>query len=509
MSRSAHPAGPRHADVLPTVARRVAPPEASPLDPQIWPSTADRIEGQLVLGGLPVSQLAAEYGTPAFILDVEDLRQRARGYAAAFAGADVFYAGKAFLCTAVARIVADEGLGIDVCTAGELAIALRAGVNPSRIAMHGNNKSVDELQAGIQAGVGRIVIDSHDEIDRLAGLAALAGTRQRVLIRVTVGVEAHTHEFIATAHEDQKFGFSLTSGDAHAAVARVLDRPELDLAGLHSHIGSQIFDMSGFEVAAHRVVGLLAQIRDEHGIELPEIDLGGGLGIAYVEGDAPQRPVDIASRLEKIIGTECALAGMSVPRLVVEPGRAIIGPAMITLYEVGTVKLVTLDGGLQRNYVSVDGGMSDNIRTALYDAEYTVVLAGRQSDAPTQLSRVVGKHCESGDIVVRECWLPADIRPGDLVAVAATGAYCYSMASNYNRVPRPPVIAVSETTSTIIVRRETLDQVMATDVGWAQEPPPPPRPPMTTASEPRSTASAESGKMESTTASDRSAGATT
>jgi diaminopimelate decarboxylase len=415
---------------------------------------------------VPVSKLVAEHGTPVFVLDTDDLRQRARSYADAFAGADVFYAGKAFLCTSVARWLADEGLGIDVCSAGELAIALRAGVTPERIAMHGNNKSPVELRAAVESGIGRVVVDSHTEIERLAVIAGEVGTRQRVLVRVTVGVEAHTHEFIATAHEDQKFGFSLGSGEAMAAVAGVLDRPELELVGLHSHIGSQIFDTSGFEVAAHRVVGLLTDIRKEHGVELPEIDLGGGLGIAYVDGDDPQRPADIAVRLQTIVTNECLQAGVAVPRLAVEPGRAIIGPAMVTLYEVGTVKSITLDAGVTRNYVSVDGGMSDNIRTALYDADYTVVLANRESDAAPQLSRVVGKHCESGDIVVKDCWLPADVRPGDLLAVAATGAYCYAMASNYNRIPRPPVVAVTDGASTVIVRRETLEQILATDVGW-------------------------------------------
>jgi diaminopimelate decarboxylase len=254
-----------------------------------------------------------------------------------------------------------------------------------------------------------------------------------------------------------------------AAVDRVLAYPELELVGLHSHIGSQIFDTSGFEIAAHRVVGLLADIRKEHDLELAEIDLGGGLGIAYVDSDDPQRPADIAVRLQTIIANECAQAGIAVPRLAVEPGRAIIGPAMVTLYRVGTVKAITLDGGLRRNYVSVDGGMSDNIRTALYDADYTVVLANRESGEEPQLSRVVGKHCESGDIVVKDCWLPADVAPGDVLAVAATGAYCYSMASNYNRIPRPPVVAVSDGTATVIVRRETLDQVLSTDVGWEPE----------------------------------------
>lgn len=467
MSRSAHPAGPSHGHMVAAAESGPAPAEVNALNPRIWPIRASRTgTGELAIGQLAATQLAREFGTPAFVLDTEDLRARARTYAEAFAGSDVFYAGKAFLSTAVAALVAEEGLGIDVCTAGELAIALRAGVDPSRIALHGNNKSVEELAAAVEAGVARIVLDSHLEIARLADIAARAGVRPQVLVRVTVGVEAHTHEFIATAHEDQKFGFSLSSGQALAAVAAVLDRPELQLLGLHSHIGSQIFDTSGFEVAAHRVIGLLAQIRDVYGVELPEIDLGGGLGIVYVDGDDPQPPAEIAARLGAIIDRECKAAGLTVPRLSVEPGRAIIGPSMITLYEVGTVKPISLDGGVVRTYVSVDGGMSDNIRTALYDADYTAVLANRVSLAAPIRCRVVGKHCESGDIVVRECWLPGDIGPGDLLAVAATGAYCYAMASNYNRIPRPPVIAVTAGMAHAIVRRESFDQVMATDVGW-------------------------------------------
>jgi diaminopimelate decarboxylase len=467
MSRSAHPAGPRHADVLAPSASRAVPSQyTGVINPRVWPSSARRVDGELVLGGLPVSRLAREFGTPAFLLDTEDLRGRARDYAAAFEGADVYYAGKAFLCTAVAGLIAEEGLGIDVCSGGELAIALRARVDPERLAFHGNNKSVAELSTAIESGIGRIVVDSHLEIERLAELAREAGVRQPVLVRITVGVEAHTHEFIATAHEDQKFGFSLTNGEALEAVAAVLTHPSLELRGLHSHIGSQIFDTAGFEVAAHRVIGLLATIRDEFGIELPEVDLGGGLGIAYTEADSPQSPQEIALRLRAIIDSECALAKLTAPRLAVEPGRAIIGPAMVTLYEVGTVKPIALDGDTVRHYISVDGGMSDNIRTALYDAEYTVVLANRDSQEPAQLSRVVGKHCESGDIVVRDCWLPSDVVPGDLLAVAATGAYCYAMASNYNRVPRPPVVAVADGSAGLIVRRERLDEVMATDVGW-------------------------------------------
>jgi diaminopimelate decarboxylase len=327
--------------------------------------------------------------------------------------------------------------------------------------MHGNNKSPDELAAALAAGVGRVVVDSDHEIARLAHAADAAGVRQRVLVRVTVGVEAHTHEFIATAHEDQKFGFSLASGAALEAVRRVAALPSLELIGLHSHIGSQIFDTAGFDVAAHRVVGLLASIRDALGLTLPELDLGGGLGIAYTSDDDPAAVSDVAKQLRAIVERECVASSLPVPRLAVEPGRAIAGPAGVSVYEVGTIK--ALDG--LRTYVSVDGGMSDNIRTALYDASYTCVLASRDSDAPLMLARVVGKHCEAGDIVVRDVWLPSDLAAGDLLAVAATGAYCRSMASNYNAVPRPPVVAVKDGQSSVLLRRETFDDLLALDVG--------------------------------------------
>jgi diaminopimelate decarboxylase len=309
--------------------------------------------------------------------------------------------------------------------------------------------------------VGRIVLDSFTEIDRLAALAAERSVRPQVMVRITVGVEAHTHEFIATAHEDQKFGFSLNGGSAAEAVRRVLKHDSLHLVGIHSHIGSQIFDTSGFEVAAHRAVGLLAAIRDEHGVQLPELDLGGGFGIAYTSEDDPSDAFDIVAGLRAIVGRECFGYGLAVPRLTVEPGRAISATPGVTIYRVGTVKPLEA----LRTYVSVDGGMSDNIRSALYDAAYTCVLASRVSDAPLMLSRVVGKHCESGDIVVRDAWLPSDMAPGDLLAVAATGAYCRSMASNYNHTPRPPVVAVRNGSSRTLVRRETEADLLALDVG--------------------------------------------
>jgi len=466
VSRSAHPAGPRHAQVGGIDGPGAPPTDLNALSRAVWPLNLTRgQDGPVRFAGLDVRDLAARFGTPVFLLDEDDFRTRARGYAEAFAGADVFYAGKAFLCSTVVRWIDEEGLGLDVCSAGELAVALRAGFPPGRIAMHGNNKSMVELATAVDAGVGRIVLDSFPEIARLADLAGRRDRRAGVLIRVTVGVEAHTHEFIATAHEDQKFGFSLATGDAAEAVRRVLSLPGLELLGLHSHIGSQIFDTSGFEVAAHRLVGLAAAIRDEHGVELSELDLGGGLGIAYTPEDDPTDVAAIAIALRKMVEQECQTARLAVPRLAVEPGRAIVGPGTITLYEVGTVKPVSLDRGVDRLYVSVDGGMSDNIRTALYDASYSAALVSRASDAPPALSRLVGKHCESGDIVVRDLWLPADIAAGDLVAVAATGAYCRSMASNYNLLPRPPVVAVREGEARVILRRETDEDLARLDPG--------------------------------------------
>jgi diaminopimelate decarboxylase len=490
----AHPAGPRHADVaVPSDTSGAEPDKLTELDalaPSVWPRNAAREpDGALRVGGVDVRELAQRYGTPLFVLDEDDFRSRCRDFGSAYGDPSaVHYAAKAFLSTEVARWVAAEGLSLDVCSGGELAIALHAGFPAARIAMHGNNKSTEELVTGVEAGVGAVVLDSFFEIARLDQIARDRDVRQPVMIRVTVGVEAHTHEFIATAHEDQKFGFSLAGGgsggivghgpghlsdsDAAEAVRRVLKADGLRLIGLHSHIGSQIFDADGFEVAARRLVGLLAELHAEHGPEALEsvdtLDLGGGLGIAYLPEDDPPPVAALAEELHDIVGKECAAAGLAMPRLVVEPGRAIAGPGTVTLYQVGTLKDVSLGHGTGRRYVSVDGGMSDNIRTALYDARYECRLVSRSAGAdslPATLSRVVGKHCESGDIVVRDCWLPADLAPGDLLAVAATGAYCYAMASSYNRLPRPAVVAVRDGEHRVLLRRETEDDLFRLEVG--------------------------------------------
>ena len=463
----AHEAGWAHAVVSvrgPAWLRE--PADINELVPELWSRTARKVDGALEVGGVALTDLVAEHGSPAYVLDEADFRSRARAFRDGFSGWDVYYAGKAFLCTAVARWIAEEGLSLDVCTGGELAVAERAGFPMERVEFHGNNKTTAELAHALDLGVGRIVVDSFHEITRLTDLVADgSGRTARVLVRVTAGVEAHTHEYIATAHEDQKFGFSISSGDALEAVRQIQASDGLELLGLHSHIGSQIFDSSGFEVAARRVLALHAQISDEIGVQLPELDLGGGFGIAYTTQDDPSDAAQLATEMTKIVRDECRARGLEVPRLSIEPGRAIAGPAMCTVYEVGTVKAVELDGGAVRTYVSVDGGMSDNIRTALYDADYSCTLANRSSDATPLMTRLVGKHCEAGDIVVKDEFLPGDVAPGDLVAVPGTGAYCRSMASNYNHVLRPPVVVVAEGESRVVVRRESLEDLLATDLG--------------------------------------------
>ncbi len=463
---TAHPSGWAHADGAlrgPHWLREPSDPDA--LVPLLWSRTATKDEGVLSVGGVPLPALVREHGSPAYVLDEADFRSRAVAFRDAFADYDVYYAGKAFLCTTVARWLAEEGLSLDVCSGGELAVAERAGFPMERVGFHGNNKTRDELERAVELGVGRVIVDSFHEIERLAAVTAELGRTIGVMVRVTAGVEAHTHEYIATAHEDQKFGFSIASGDALEAVRRVHDAPGLRLLGLHSHIGSQIFDTSGFEVAARRVLALHARVVEEVGPEMPEMDLGGGFGIAYTTQDDPSDPAQLATEISKIVEHECRGLGIALPRLSIEPGRAIVGPSMCTVYEVGTVKEVALDGGLVRTYVSVDGGMSDNIRTALYDADYSATIASRSSGGPPALSRVVGKHCEAGDIVVKDEFLPGDVRPGDLVAVPGTGAYCRSMASNYNHALRPPVIGVRDGKTFTVVRRETVADLLATDVG--------------------------------------------
>ncbi|MDF1490134.1 diaminopimelate decarboxylase [Tessaracoccus caeni] len=462
-----HIAGSIHADAAHAGPQWLNVPEdLNELDPRLWPKgTVRDAQGRIVVGGVALDEAVAEHGTPAYFLDEADFRARAAEFRDSFPGWGVYYAGKALLTKTVARWVEEEGLGLDVTTMGEMRIALAGGMPAARLGFHGNNKSDEEIRFALEQGVGRIIVDSFQEIARIEKACAELGTTARALVRVTTGVEAHTHEYIATAHEDQKFGLSITGGQALAALVRCHGSSSIELMGIHSHIGSQIFDTHGFEVAIRRVMRLAHQFRTATGAELPELDLGGGFGIAYTEADTPARIADMAASFEELIDHECRAFDMTKPRLSIEPGRAICGPAGVAVYEVGTVKVVELEGGRSRVYVSVDGGMSDNIRPALYAAEYSAALANRTSDAPPVLCRVVGKHCEGGDILIRSVFLPADITVGDLIAVPGSGAYARSMASNYNQIPKPPVVALRDGASRTLLRRETLDDLLRLDVG--------------------------------------------
>jgi diaminopimelate decarboxylase len=425
---------------------------------------------ELTISSIPVSALAKEFGTPAFIMDEADFRDRAAAWNTALNNAfgsnagTVYYAAKAFICVEVARWIKDIGIGIDVCTGGELAVALKGGIDPAKIEVHGNNKSVAEIEKAVAARVGAIVIDSLYELERVSAAATKHGVIQKVLLRLTPGIEAHTHESIATAHEDVKFGFSIASGAAWNAIAQVRTHASLELRGFHAHIGSQILETESFEISAQRLIALLAKYRDEYSAELPELDLGGGYGIAYLPGESNLDSASTMKVLAEVVSTQCTAHKLSIPRISIEPGRAIVGPTMFTLYEVGTIKDVTLENGAIRRYVSVDGGMSDNLRPALYDAQYFAALANRASSAPKISSRIVGKHCETGDILIREIELESDIVPGDLLATPATGAYGRSMATNYNHVPRPPVIAVKDGKARVILRRETEADLLGLDI---------------------------------------------
>lgn len=457
------------------------PTDVNALPSKIWASEVGRSEsGELTVGGVGVSDLAKEFGTPAYVVSEDDFRMRAQIFLKAFndafqplcGGVDVYYAGKSFLCIEVARWAVEQGLRLDTCSGGELALAARAGIEGAKLGLHGNNKSDAELMRALDMGVGRIIVDSLQELKRLGEIARGRGTKAPVLLRLTPGVHAETHEFIATAHEDQKFGLSMASvggreSAAKSAVAAALGDDGINLLGVHSHIGSQIFAPDGFALAAQRLLTFLADMRDTYGVVLKELDLGGGYGIAYTEADHPQDPKDVAQAMAKVVAESCDRLGMDVPRISIEPGRAIVGSSTFTLYEVGTLKTNYVEhtsGTYPRRYVSVDGGMSDNPRPVLYGADYSAALASRTSGAEPVLSRVVGHHCESGDIVVRDAYLPADLRQGDLLAVPATGAYCWVLSSNYNYTPRPPVVAVSGGRARLIVRGETEDDLFRRDV---------------------------------------------
>jgi len=483
-------------------------PQASPLAPDwlavpedlnvlqapMWAAGVEKNDaGEVTIDGISVSDLKAQFGTPLFVMSESDFRARARAFKDAFddafadicGGVDVYYAGKSFLCTSVAQWVAEEGLRLDTCSGGELAVAARAGIPGANLGLHGNNKSDAEINRALDMRVGRIVVDSLDELERVAKIASSRGETAKVMLRLTPGVHAHTHEFIATAHEDQKFGLSMAEDSteeaglsaAEEAVAAAASYPSVELLGLHCHIGSQIFEADGFALAAEKLLGFQAAMQAKYSIILPELDLGGGYGIAYTPVDTPRPPAEIAQAMAAVVRSKCAELGIEAPRVSIEPGRAIVGSTTFTLYEVGTLKTVRVDvPGSEtgpenvtypRRYVSVDGGMSDNARPVLYDADYSAILASRDSDAAPQLSRVVGKHCESGDIVVRDVYLPADVAAGDLLAVPGTGAYCWALSSNYNYLARPGVVAVRDGAARLIVRGETEEDLLNRDMGVA------------------------------------------
>jgi diaminopimelate decarboxylase len=425
----------------------------------VLPDTARlRDDGHLEVGGCDLVALAAEHGTPLFVFCEETFRARCRAYRAAYDGPGerVYYAAKAFSGLAALRMAHEEGFGVDVASAGELHAALVAGVPPADLILHGNNKTDAELERAVRAGVGRVAVDSLDELERLDRIARAAGVRQPILLRVTPGVEAHTHAYVQTGQEDTKFGLSIESGAALEAAKRAADLGGVELVGAHAHIGSQIFGVEAFTATVEVVLEHLAAVRSAVGLELGELNLGGGLGIAYTKGEIRADVATHARTIRDAVAREAARHGIPAPALAAEPGRWIVGNAMVTVYTVGVVKELP---GI-RTYVSVDGGMSDNIRPMLYGARYSALLANRAGEPADRVVTVAGSHCESGDVLIRDVALPASVRRGDLLAVPATGAYGYAMASNYNRVPRPPVVLVRRGRARVVVRRETLDDLL-------------------------------------------------
>ncbi|MFJ5197383.1 diaminopimelate decarboxylase [Streptomyces sp. NPDC088394] len=444
----------------PAVPRPAPVPSGNTASLSVWPASARlTAHGDVAVGGVSLVEAAERFGTPVYLLDEGEVRERCRTYLRSFPDTDVVYAAKAFLCRALLHWVREEGLGLDVCSAGELEFAVTAGFPPGRIVLHGNAKSPEDLEAALRLGVGRIVIDSAWEIARLSALIP-DGARQKVLVRVVPGVSAGGHAAIRTGTDHQKFGLSIADGSARHAVARILDQPRLELVGLHCHIGSQITTAKPYLTALRRVVGLLAQIRRQHGIALPELDLGGGHAVAYRPGEAALDIPSLGTRIHRELAANCAAAGIPVPRLSVEPGRALVGPAGVALYRVLAVKQTG-----DRTFVAVDGGMSDNPRPALYGVRYAPRLIGRRSTAAPRTATVVGRHCEAGDVLAADVPMPGDIRPGDLMAVPVAGAYHLSMASSYNAVGRPPVVAVADGRARLLVRRETLADINGRDIG--------------------------------------------
>jgi diaminopimelate decarboxylase len=421
----------------------------------VLPDSARNRDGRLEIAGVDAVALADRYGTPLIVLDRATLETRAKSYASALEPSRVIYAGKALCCIAVCQIVDELGLGLDVCTGGELETARRAGFPMERVVFHGNNKSLAELGSATDLGVGRIVFDSFEEIERLGEV----GATSKLLARITPGVEAHTHEFVQTGQEDSKFGFTLAEGIALEALRRAQMLSETEVIGIHAHIGSQIFELAAFELAVRRLAAFLKEAKDELGFEAKELNLGGGLGIAHTHDEITPDPSASVARMLASVEREFTDLGLPVPQVFVEPGRSLVGSSAVTLYRVGTIKKIP---GV-RTYVAVDGGMSDNIRPALYGARYEAFLADRMDAPPGPRVTVCGKHCESGDILIKDVHLPEDVGPGDLLCIPATGAYTYSMASNYNRMTRPPIVLVEDGNAIEIVRRETIEDLLRLD----------------------------------------------
>lgn len=446
------------------------PADVNALGEKIWPANLVRGEdGHCFIGGVAVADLVQQFGTPLYVLDKQDFFARAKKIKQAFeqaakrhgTEAKIYYAGKALLTSEVVRWVDQLGMYLDTSSNGEMAVALAGGIAPEKIGLHGNNKSHSEIGRAVTSGIGVLVIDSEIEVERIASAAGSQDRIQKVRLRVNSGVHAHTHEYLATAREDQKFGIAMN--DVARVVENIRSHKHLDFLGLHSHIGSQIFAVAGFVEAAKRLVNLHAELLKVGPV--PELNLGGGFGVAYTESDKPLEIEFVAETIIAAVAKECELLGIAIPKLAFEPGRYIAGPAGITLYNVGTTKDVVVgDENQVRKYVSIDGGMSDNARPALYSANYSSALVSRQSSAKPALVRVVGKHCESGDIVVRDGYLPEDVSPNDLLAVATTGAYCYSLASNYNYLPRAAMVSVEDGKAELLVRAETEQDLLARDV---------------------------------------------
>jgi diaminopimelate decarboxylase len=427
--------------------------------------TAEKNErGHLTIGGVDATELAEEFGTPLYVMDEALIRRNCRAYTGAFASyypnAEVAFASKAFLCTAMVSLVEQESMSLDVVSGGEIATALKAGYPMGKTYFHGNNKTVEELELALKVGVGRIIVDSVHELELLNQVAWKLGITPKIYLRLTPGVSAHTHHYISTGQLDSKFGIPIEMGLALDATKMALAMAHVELVGFHCHIGSQIFDLTGYQVAVNRMLGFVAAVKAETGFLALELNLGGGLGVRYTESDDPTTPDVLIKYMTDAVKAECTALGLTLPKLIVEPGRSIVGEAGTTLYTIGTVKEIP---GI-RTYVSVDGGMGDNIRPALYQAEYECVVANKLNEPATKLVTVAGRYCESGDKLIIDTHVAEDVTTGDVLAVFSTGAYNYAMASHYNRYPKPPVVFVIDGHADLVVRRETFAEMAAFDL---------------------------------------------